>query len=111
MTGARFAPRTLPAPDAATFVRRGLTQVPSTYTVEALIHAEAGSVRERVGRWASVEQVDASTCLMRMNTDTFDWPAMVLGNLGAEFSVIGPPEMSAYLAEWSARFSRSLTLA
>jgi predicted DNA-binding transcriptional regulator YafY len=107
LTGARFAPRPLPAPDAATFVRRGLTQVPSTYIVEALIHADAEAVRERIGRWASVEDAGDGTCLMRMNTDSFDWPAMVLGNLAAEFSVLSPPQMSAYLAEWSARFARS----
>jgi predicted DNA-binding transcriptional regulator YafY len=107
-TGARFAPRTLPAADAATFVRQGLTQVPSAYTVEALIHTDAESVRDRVGRWASVEDAGDGTCLMRMSTDSFDWPAMVLGNLGAEFSVLGPPELTEYLAEWAARFTRSI---
>jgi predicted DNA-binding transcriptional regulator YafY len=106
-TGARFAPRTLPAPDAATFVRQGLKQVPSAYSVEALIHAPADSVRDRVGRWASIEDAGGGTCLMRMRTDSFDWPAMVLGNLGAEFSVLGPPEMRDYLAEWTARFTRA----
>ncbi|HEX4016834.1 MAG TPA: YafY family protein [Frankiaceae bacterium] len=106
-TGARFAPRTLPAPDAATFVRQGLTQVPAAYTVEALIHAPPDSVRDRVGRWASVEEAGDGSSLMRMRTDSFDWPAMVLGNLGAEFSVIGPPEMLDYLAEWTARFARA----
>ncbi len=106
-TGARFAPRALPAPDAATFVRQGLTQVPSAYTVEALIQAPADAVRDRVGRWAEVQDRGNGACLMRMRTDSFDWPAMVLGNLGAEFSVIGPPEMNGYLAEWSARFMRS----
>lgn len=110
-TGARFAPRTLPAPDAATFVRQGLTQVPSAYTVEAQIHAPADSVRDRVGRWASIEDMGDGTCLMRMRTDSFDWPAMVLGNLGAEFSVVGPPEMVGYLAEWTERFARSVAVA
>ena len=108
-TGARFAPRTLPASDAAAFVRQGLAQVPSAYTVEALIRAPADSVRDRVGRWASVEDAGDGTCLMRMHTDSFDWPAMVLGNLGAEFSVIGPPEMHDYLTEWTARFARSVS--
>jgi hypothetical protein len=42
-----------------------------------------------------------------MNTDSFDWPAMVLGNLGAEFTALGPPEMTGYLAEWTERFARS----
>ena len=44
---------------------------------------------------------------MRMRTDTLDWPAMVLGNVGAEFTVLDPPELTAYLAELATRFSRA----
>jgi predicted DNA-binding transcriptional regulator YafY len=111
-TGARFAPRTLPAADAATFVRESLRQVPTTYTVEALIAADADAVRDRVGPWATVEPASpphSGHCLMRMRTDSFDWPAMVLGNVGAEFTVVSPPELSGYLAELATRFSRATT--
>jgi predicted DNA-binding transcriptional regulator YafY len=106
-TGARFAPRALPAPDAATFVRESLRQVPTSYTVEVLIAADADAVRDRVGPWASVEPATDGHCLMRMRTDTLDWPAMVLGNVGAEFTVVNPPELTGYLVELSSRFSRA----
>jgi predicted DNA-binding transcriptional regulator YafY len=104
-----FAPRTLPAADAATFVRESLRQVPTTYTVEVLIAADADAVRDRVGPWATVESARDDRCLMRMRTDSFDWPAMVLGNVGAEFTVLNPPELTDYLAELSRRFSRAAT--
>ena len=57
----------------------------ASYTVEALIAADADAVRDRVGPWATVEPAATARCLMRMRTDSLDWPAMVLGNLGAEF--------------------------
>ena len=76
MTGARFAsigsaawsapepasPRALlPAADAATFVRESLRRCRRSYTVEALIAADADAVRDRVGPWASVEPALAAT--------------------------------------------------
>jgi predicted DNA-binding transcriptional regulator YafY len=106
-TGARFAPRTLPAPDAAAFVRESLRQVPTSFIVEALIAANPDAIRDRVGPWATVEPAGDGACLMRMRTDTLDWPAMVLGNAGAEFSVLDPPEFAEYLAELATRFTRA----
>ena len=55
----------------------------------------AGTAESSMRALAKVVQVDVEdagdgTCLMRMRTNSFDWPAMVLGNLGAEFSVLGP---------------------
>ena len=105
-TGARFAPRTLPAADAATYVRESLRQVPTSFVVEALIAADPDAIRERVGPWATVEKTNGGS-LFRMRTDSLDWPAMVLGNLGAEFTVLDPPELVGYLAEWAQRFARA----
>ncbi|HEX4359402.1 MAG TPA: YafY family protein [Pseudonocardia sp.] len=109
-TGVRFRPRELPAEDAAAFVRSGLKQVPASYTVRALVRAPADEVRTRIGQWATVSDApDASDgqCLMTMNTDWLDWPAMALGSLGAEFTVLEPPALLDYLREWSQRFGRA----
>src|SRR6266851_3325984 len=58
-TGMRFHPRQLPAADPAAFVRAGIEHVAATqYTVEALVHAPASSIRTRVGQWATIEHVD-----------------------------------------------------
>ncbi|GLZ31024.1 DeoR family transcriptional regulator [Lentzea sp. NBRC 105346] len=107
-TGARFAPRKLPGEDAAAFVRAGLKERQAGYAVEVVVHATAEVVRARLERWATIEEIDAGSCLVRMNTDSLDWPAMALGSIGAEFEVRSPPELITMLAEWSARFGRAV---
>ncbi|MGH3775612.1 MAG: helix-turn-helix transcriptional regulator [Pseudonocardiaceae bacterium] len=57
-TGARFRPQELPADNAATFVRAGIGNLPAQYAVEVLVHTPAVTVRDQVGRWGTVEDVD-----------------------------------------------------
>ncbi|WP_081952505.1 helix-turn-helix transcriptional regulator [Kitasatospora phosalacinea] len=106
-TGARFLPRTLPAADAAEFVRAGLQGQPRPHRVEALVEAPARQVRERIGRWAEVEEADAGRSRVLMNADSLEWPAMALGSLDADFRVVSPPELAALLTSWGERFLRS----
>jgi predicted DNA-binding transcriptional regulator YafY len=111
-TAVRFRPRTLPAEDAAAFVRGGLENLgslPRQYGVEAVVDAPAADVRERIGRWATVEELDADPgrCRLRMTADSLDWPAMALGSIGADFEIVHPPELLTHLHEWGARFTRS----
>jgi predicted DNA-binding transcriptional regulator YafY len=107
-TGLRFAPRELPAKDAAAFVRASLGNVSVTaHTVEVLVHAAGATVRSLVGQWATVEDIDAHRCRLRMVADNLDWPAHALGSLGADFEVLGPPEMIEHLREWGSRFMRA----
>src|SRR5690242_1527344 len=61
-TGARFGFRRFPAEDVATFVRERIEAMPGTYSVEAHVRAPAEQIRRRVGRWATVEDGDASGC-------------------------------------------------
>ncbi|ARF82222.1 helix-turn-helix transcriptional regulator [Kitasatospora aureofaciens] len=107
-TGARFAPRTLPAADAAEYVRAGLNATPRSNRVEALVEAPADHVRAHVGRWGEVEEVDATRCRLRMTADSLDWPAMALGSLAADFQIIHPPELRTLIADWSTRFARAV---
>ena len=74
----------------------------------ALVYAPAATVRERIGRWGAVEEVDAGCCRVRMTGDSLDWPTLALGALGAEFRVIEPAEMVDQLREWAARFDRAV---
>lgn len=106
-TGARFRPRELPADDAAAFVRAGIDNLPAPYTVEALVHAPAAAVRVRIGRWGTVEDIDDRRCLLRMTSDSLDWPAMALGAVGADFEVLSPPELLDHVRDWAHRFSRA----
>jgi predicted DNA-binding transcriptional regulator YafY len=106
-TTIRFAPREVPGGDAVAFVRSGLENMPQQFAVEALVHAPGSTIRESIGRWANVEDVDAATCRLRMSVDSLDWPALALGSIGAEFEVLGPPELIEQVREWSARFGRA----
>ncbi|MEV0943987.1 YafY family protein [Micromonospora wenchangensis] len=106
-TGSPFRPRDLPAADAAEFVRTSLGNLPRPYRVEALVDAPAAAVRERIGRWGTVEELDAKHCRVRMTADSLDWPTMALGALGADFRVLDPPELLEQVHNWGARFNRA----
>lgn len=106
-TGSRFAPRPLPADDAAAFVRAGITQAPRTLAVQATIDAPADVVRRRLGRWVSVEELTDGTSRVRFSTESPGWAAAVLGATEAELAVDGPPELLAHLASLAGRFSRA----
>jgi predicted DNA-binding transcriptional regulator YafY len=106
-TGARFRPRELPAADAAAFVRAGMDRVPTGWSVEVLIDAPVTRVRAHVGRWGTTEAAADGRCLLRMQADSLDWPAMVLGGLGADFEVVTPPELLDLVGEWARTFERA----
>ena len=107
-TGARFRPRTLPAADAAEFVRRNVTAAPGMWQVTAIIEAPAAAVRQRIGRWATIEEDGPGRCLVTMTPgDNLDWPAIALGVAGADFQVLSPPELIARIEDWGTRFSRA----
>jgi predicted DNA-binding transcriptional regulator YafY len=110
-TAEPFRPRTLPAADAAAFVRENIGSARTGYEVEVLMHAPADTVRAVIGRWASVEDAgpgsDASPgrCRVRMTADSLDWPMMALGITGADFEVVSPPELTERVRDWGRRFT------
>ncbi|MGI8445737.1 MAG: helix-turn-helix transcriptional regulator [Streptosporangiaceae bacterium] len=106
-TGVPFRPRTLPAADAAAFVRAGVTNVNPIYDVEVLVEAPAADVRQRIGQWCTVEDVSVTRCRVRMTGDSLDWPAMALGVAGADFQVVSPPELLDRVHHWGRRFSQA----
>ena len=106
-TGMRFSPRELPAEDAVAFVRAGLDNLPTRRRVEVLVHAPAATVTSVVGRWATVYEVDATTCRLRMTVENLDWPALTLGAVGANFEVIRPPELLDRIRELGELFTRN----
>ena len=107
-TGARFRPRALPAADAAEFVRKSIaTSGPAVYQVEAVVEAPAAAVRERIGRWAAVEETGPERCRITMTPSDLDWPLIALGVTGADFRVVSPPELADRVGEWGSRFRRA----
>ncbi len=106
-TGARFRPRELPAADAAAFVRAGVDTVQAVHDVEVLVDAPAAAVRERIGRWSTVEEAGPGRCRVRMTADSLDWPTMALGAVSADFEVLSPPELADRVRDWGRRFSQA----
>ncbi|WP_409332126.1 helix-turn-helix transcriptional regulator [Trujillonella humicola] len=105
-TGARFAPRSLPARDAAAFVQAGLGLRPGTPVV-AVVHAPAEEVRRRIGRWAVVTADGAASCRVAMEPDALEWALFALGTAEAEFTVLEPPELAERARAWGSRFLRA----
>jgi predicted DNA-binding transcriptional regulator YafY len=106
-TGQRFAPRPLPAEDAAAFVRRGTDARSSGHVVEALVEAPAADVHRRIGPWATVTAEPGGGSRVHIETYDLGWAALALGSVTAEFTVLSPPELVELLAEWAGRFDRA----
>jgi predicted DNA-binding transcriptional regulator YafY len=104
-TGARFRPRELPAEDAAAFVKAAVDQRAAGYDVEVQVAAPVETVRRVIGRWARVEE-HGDGSVFRMQTDSLDWAAMTVGVLGADATVVSPPELVTHLAGWARTFGR-----
>jgi predicted DNA-binding transcriptional regulator YafY len=64
-------------------------------------------VRQRIGRWSTVEELGATRCRVRMSGDSLDWPLMALGLTGADFQVVSPPELLDRVHDWGRRFGRA----
>jgi len=47
-------------------------------------------------------------CRVRMTADALEWPIMGLGLVGADFRVVSPPELTDWVRDWGARFSRAV---
>ena len=107
--GTSFAPRRPPFDDVAAFVRAGVLgqTAGGRHYVEVVIAAPAETVRARVGRWADVRSRTPTSCTMTTETDALDGPLFVLGAVGAEFTVVSPPELAAMAADWGARLVRA----
>ena len=106
-TGQRFRPRELPADDALSFVQAGFKQIPQRYAVRVRFEVPADVVAGFAGRWAEVEPEGDAACVMTMNTDTLDWPMMVLANIDAEFRIEQPAELVDLVSRAADRMARS----
>jgi predicted DNA-binding transcriptional regulator YafY len=103
-TGARSAPRELPAADTLSYVTSKLYSLAPTYQAVATLHAPAGEIARQLGDYAAeLEPLDEQACRLRTHTDTLEWLAFRLTILGCDFEVHQPPELAQYLRTLSAR--------
>jgi predicted DNA-binding transcriptional regulator YafY len=108
-TGARFRPRQVPGGDAAAFVRASASARPAGREVIAVVEAPAAAVRDRIGQWATIEDLAPGRCRVRMTPrEDSHWAIIALGVIGADFRLISPPELADRIREWGARFSRAV---
>ena len=108
-SGARFVPKSLPAPDAATYVRESIGNMPVRHEAHLTVRSPATAVRERA-RWfgsASIESLDGETCALRMTGDSIAWLGASVLLLEAEVTVHSPPELSDWLEQAAGRIGRA----
>ncbi|WIM97525.1 YafY family protein [Actinoplanes oblitus] len=110
LTGARFRPREIPGGDPVVWLRSRIRAIPNRYDVAVLLAAEPDRVRAVVGHWGTVEPVREGVCRLRMNVDDLGWPTMVLGVLGAPFTVESPAELRENVQAVGRNLLRGTTL-
>lgn len=109
-TGARFRPRTLPAADAAEYVRDSLAGAADALVVDAVIEAPLADVERAIGRWAAVEAAGPTRTRVRMTADSPEWALFGLAAVDAPFRIEGPREVRELAERWGRRFSAATRL-
>ena len=109
-TGARFRPRTLPAADAAEYVRDSLADATDSLVVDAVIEAPIAVVEEAIGRWATASAEPArpdgsARTRVRITADSAEWALFGLAAVAAPFAIEGPSEVRELAALWGERFT------
>ncbi|MGW3665649.1 helix-turn-helix transcriptional regulator [Streptomyces sp. NPDC005141] len=108
-TGARFAPRELPAGNAAEYLRQSMYRRQETYAFEVTFAAPADFVAARVPAWiGSPEPIDEHSCRLRASaSDSLEWLAARIAMVDCEFTVQEPRELADHIRELGARLSRA----
>jgi predicted DNA-binding transcriptional regulator YafY len=107
-TGARFAPRKLPAKDAAAFVQQHIAGRPNRFEARVTLLASAEEMTARVpAYWGTFVSIDAHTCEYKAGDDNLGWLALRIAMLGVDFEVHEPPELIEHLRVLSDRLSRA----
>ena len=106
----RFAPRRLPAKDAAAYVARSITEAPTRFEARVTLGAPLEEINPRLpAHWGSLTRIDESTCELRTRDDDLSWLALRIAMLGVDFEVHEPPELREELRVLAARLGRAGT--
>jgi predicted DNA-binding transcriptional regulator YafY len=108
VTGAKFAPRELPAKDPATYVERRLSSAPGRFEARATVRAPAAEIASRFPPyWGTFDAIDEHSCEFRAGDDDLGWLAMRIAMLGVEAQVHEPPELIEHLRALARRLRRA----
>jgi predicted DNA-binding transcriptional regulator YafY len=96
------------APDAAEFVSRSVTQSPYRHVARVRFEAPAAEVAQHIPPSAgTVEPVGEDACVLTAGADHLDHLCVYLASVGAEFTVLEPPELRTVMADLAARLTRA----
>jgi predicted DNA-binding transcriptional regulator YafY len=105
-TGARFVPRD--PPDAAAFVANSVTTAPYRFRARVIVHAPLVVVAEQVTPTTGMlEAHGEDRCLLTTGADSLESIAFHLAALGAEFTILEPPELITTARELAGRLNRA----
>jgi predicted DNA-binding transcriptional regulator YafY len=106
--GARFEARELPTKDAAEYVARSITAMPSRFEAVVTLRASADEITSRTpSYWGEVTPIDAHSCEFRTGDDDLGWLAVRIAMLGVDFEVREPPELVEHLRALSRRIAKA----
>src|SRR5215510_4887695 len=108
--GPRFTPRALP-PDReiAAQVARGAGEATWRYRARIIVQAPAAHVQARLPIPVSVEPLGEDRCAFEPGSDHPELLALYLGMLGADFTIVDSPELTAALETLIARYQRAVS--
>ena len=96
------------APDAAEFVSRSVTQSPYRHVAKVRFEAPAAEVAQHIPPSAgTVEAEGEDACVLTAGADHLDHLCVYLASVGADFTVLEPPELRTVMADLAARLTRA----
>ena len=105
--GTTFVPRE--APDAATYVSQSISSSPYRYAARVRFHCPQDVVAQRFSPTSvTVEPDGDDACLVTAGADDPEMLVLYLATVGAEFEVLGPPEVAAAARRVAARLAGSV---
>lgn len=105
VTKRRFERRSLPAPDATSFVTERLSSLPATHHVDVIVAATLEEVEHHLGPWGTATEAETATTRLRMEVDDLSWVVLMLAALNADIHHAEPPELLTLLHTLGTRFA------
>ncbi|MGP3982313.1 helix-turn-helix transcriptional regulator [Streptomyces sp. KR80] len=108
-TGARFAPRELPAGDAAKFLARSMSRQQPELGLDVTFEAPAAFVAARLpASLGTPEPLGDHQCRVRATvSDSLEWLGLRLALVDCEFRIHEPSSLAEYLHRLAARLTRA----
>ncbi|WP_432114842.1 helix-turn-helix transcriptional regulator [Streptomyces sp. S1] len=108
-TGARFAPRELPAGDAAQLLARSMARSQQELDLDVSFEAPADFVTARLPSHLAPVPAGPAACRLRARTaDSVEWLALRLALVDAPFTVHGPESLRAYVEDLAGRLAAAV---